>query len=72
MTHISDTQMSTSQEVLRRHRNLTEDIRTRVTKPMREDLQTIAERRGWSLSDANREAIAEFIGTHKSSRKTAK
>lgn len=53
--------MSATHDSITRHRKLTEDIRTRVPKDMREGLQAIADRKGWSLSDAAREAVAEFI-----------
>jgi len=57
--------MSTPTEILNRHRNLTEDLRTRTTGEMRQELQAIADRNGWTLSDANREAVAEFVKRHR-------
>lgn len=58
--------MSTPNEVLRRHRNLTCDIRTRVSEPMFNDLTKLAKRRGLSVSVASREAIAEYVEAGKS------
>jgi hypothetical protein len=60
--------MSNPTDILNRHRNLTEDLRTRTTKAMREELQGIATRNGWTLSDANREAVAEFVKKHRASK----
>lgn len=57
--------MSTPNEVLRRHRNLTRDIRTRVSEPMFTDLKKAAKKRGFSMSDASREAFSEFIESAK-------
>lgn len=57
--------MSTTPEVIRRHRNLTHDIRTRVTDGMFGDLEKIAKKRGLPLSTSNREAFAEYIEAHK-------
>lgn len=53
--------MSTPNEILRRHRKLTRDIRTRVSEPMFTDLEKLAKRRGLSISDTSREAYAAFI-----------
>lgn len=57
--------MSTPNEVLRRHRNLTRDIRTRVSEPMFTDLGKLAKKRGLSISDTSREAFAAFIEASK-------
>lgn len=62
----------TPTEVLSRHRKLTKDIRTRVPEPMHDDLQKIAARNGWSLSEGFREAVAEFITNHKARRSPVK
>lgn len=64
--------MSTPNEVLRRHRNLTRDIRTRVSEPMFTDLEKLAKRRGLSISDTSREAYAAFIESNKATRTPAK
>lgn len=68
MAHSVSTQMSNPSDVIRRHRKLTEDIRTRVSTDMREDLQSIAAKQKVQLSDTAREAFAEYIATHKPSR----
>jgi hypothetical protein len=66
VTHCDHTMSTpTTNEVLRRHRNLTRDIRTRVSEPMFLDLNKLAKRRGLSVSDANREALAEYIEASK-------
>lgn len=56
--------MSTTPQVINRHRKLTHDIRTRVPAGMFGDLERIAKKRGLTLSTSNREAFAEYIEAH--------
>jgi hypothetical protein len=57
--------MSASNEVLRRHRNLTVPLNTRISKEMDSDFTKTAKRLKLSRSVANREAVAKWIESNK-------
>lgn len=57
--------MSTTHEVLRRHRNLTIPINTRVSKDLNGDVVKTAKRLRLSRSAGVREALAKWVEANK-------